>query len=364
MEQYFLWILFSFLIFGFCIAPIIRKIAAFYYNRILYKTPINLKNYNWSNHILENWSPWYKQLDLKARAKILNRIYNRIKYTQFITSDGGTPSPEQILKISSSLEQLCYGLDIVERPLVEKVSIHPTIYYSRLLKADVKGLTLGNKLVTFSWEDFEDGFKIHDDNINLAIHEWGHLLYIEAYKRKNLSLNIYNKIINCLKMAENVKRVFRPELGEFRAYGKTNLAEFFSVSLEYFFENPQKFKNEYPAYFESICRLLNQNPLNINQNYLYQLIRPEKQILEFIPFSPRLIAISALWLLTIYELGYVENDKLLVEMSLISSGLFLFGYNSFIRFESFNIFKTLIRYFGLALPFTLIIIGLLYLLNQ
>lgn len=364
MEQYSVWILLSFFILGLIFPPIIRKIATFYYNRILYKTPINLKNYNWSNQILNDWSPWYKQLDLKSKAKILNRIYNRISQTEFITSVGGTPTQEQILKISASLEQLCFGLDFAERPRVDKVSVHPSIYYSRLLKADVKGLTLGNKLVTFSWEDFEDGFKIHDDNINLAIHEWGHLIYIEGYKRHNLGQKFYDKILTCLRLGENIKKVFRPELGEFRAYGKTNIAEFFSVSLEYFFENPAKFKKEYPAYYESICRLLNQNPLNLNENYLYQLIRPEKQVLEFIPISPRLAVIIGLWLLCIYELNHINKNDLLIELSVVSSGLLLFGYNAYIRFESFSIIKTFIRFIGLALPFSLIITGLLYLLRQ
>ena len=50
--------------------------------------------------------------------------------------------------------------------------------------------------------------------------------------------------------------------GIFRDYGSTNLGEFFSVSLEVFFEKPAYFAEHLPNLFKHTCLLLNQYPLS------------------------------------------------------------------------------------------------------
>ena len=47
----------------------------------------------------------------------------------------------------------------------------------------------------------------------------------------------------------------------FRPYACANEHEFFSVSVEYFFERPDDLKNEMPQLYAILVKLLNQDPL-------------------------------------------------------------------------------------------------------
>jgi hypothetical protein len=45
-------------------------------------------------------------------------------------------------------------------------------------------------------------------------------------------------------------------------YGASNKAEFFAVTSEYFFNQPELFKENHPELFELMCLIFNQNPMN------------------------------------------------------------------------------------------------------
>ena len=52
-----------------------------------------------------------------------------------------------------------------------------------------------------------------------------------------------------------------------RQYAFVNEHEFFAVCVEHFFETPSTFLKEMPDVYQILTNLLNQNPLNINQDY-------------------------------------------------------------------------------------------------
>jgi Mlc titration factor MtfA (ptsG expression regulator) len=57
-------------------------------------------------------------------------------------------------------------------------------------------------------------------------------------------------------------RLFSGEDPFFRDYGRKNIREFFAVAVECFFEAPEPFKMQFPVFYNLMCQLLNQDPVN------------------------------------------------------------------------------------------------------
>ncbi|MEP4532261.1 MAG: zinc-dependent peptidase, partial [Cyclobacteriaceae bacterium] len=47
----------------------------------------------------------------------------------------------------------------------------------------------------------------------------------------------------------------------FRAYGGVSQAEFFAVAVENFFERPKEFKAYHSVLYQTMCKLLKQDPI-------------------------------------------------------------------------------------------------------
>lgn len=50
-----------------------------------------------------------------------------------------------------------------------------------------------------------------------------------------------------------------------RNYAYTNMREFWAVTVEAFFENPNEFKKEMPALYKRVADVLNQDPLMLHE---------------------------------------------------------------------------------------------------
>lgn len=100
--------------------------------------------------------------------------------------------------------------------------------------------------MSLAWPKVLEGLAEPYDGINLAIHEFAHCLILED------ELRPFNKILD-KEALENWKTLGKAHLSGrpsaklqvLRAYGGKNLMELFAVSLEAFFETPDK------LYFES-----------------------------------------------------------------------------------------------------------------
>src|SRR5690606_39707147 len=49
------------------------------------------------------------------------------------------------------------------------------------------------KVIVFSWKDFENGYKIENDNLNIGIHEFTHAMQLEAKQARDLDSARFSK---------------------------------------------------------------------------------------------------------------------------------------------------------------------------
>jgi hypothetical protein len=104
-----------------------------------------------------------------------------------------------------------------------------------------------------------DSFEISNDNLNLGIHEFTHVLHHHSlYSQDASSLTFKKNFQRVLTIIENPQarqKLIKSEY--FRVYAFTNSFEFVSVAIEHYFETPNQFKQEFPVLFKHVSRMLN-----------------------------------------------------------------------------------------------------------
>ncbi|AFD05645.1 M90 family metallopeptidase [Solitalea canadensis] len=97
-----------------------------------------------------------------------------------------------------------------------------------------------------------EGFKNHQDKSNTGIHEFVHLLDKSDGETDGIpeSLLDHQYTIPWLTLMRDEIREIRKGSSDINPYGATNDAEFFAVASEYFFEQPQKFKEHHPELYK------------------------------------------------------------------------------------------------------------------
>ena len=122
--------------------------------------------------------------------------------------------------------------------------------------------------VILSWDDVVDGAAIVDDGRNVVIHEFAHQL-----DQQNGHANGAPFLVGRAKRArwasvmsaefERLQEAARDGLPSLLSYyGATNPAEFFAVSSEVFFEQPEKMAGEHPELYRELSRFYRVDPLS------------------------------------------------------------------------------------------------------
>jgi len=157
---------------------------------------------------------------------------------------------------------LSFGRKNYKFNLIEFILIYPKEFYSKVNNAYHKGeFNPKGRALVISWKDFEEGYQITNDNLNLGIHEFMHAMQLEAKRGGDGDSDRFEK-----QFQNILKQLTKPEIKDkliatqyFRDYAFTNQYEFMSVMTEYFFESPQEFKKQFPELYGYTKKLLNFN---------------------------------------------------------------------------------------------------------
>jgi hypothetical protein len=143
---------------------------------------------------------------------------------------------------------------------IKRILIYPSAYYSRISKQHHHGEYYpGLKTLVLSAEHLWEGFRIPNDSLNLAVHEFAHALSFNVVNKLNIRSFLF--MIGMERIRRLLKNpVFLDRWKEnqyFREYGRTNSHEFFAVAVESFVETPEAFKNHFPELYKTLQFMLN-----------------------------------------------------------------------------------------------------------
>ncbi|WP_035651777.1 zinc-dependent peptidase [Flavobacterium sp. ASV13] len=212
--------------------------------------------------ILEGEFPYYFNLSDKKKRYFEHRVGCFIEHYNFEGKEIEV-TQEMKLIIAGTYVMLTFGMRNYLLELFENIIIYPTAYYSTINQAYHKGeYNPRMKAVVFSWEDFQSGHKTQD-NINLGLHEFTHVLHFYSRKSSDPGAVIFfdefteiEKYFDDEYLTNKLK-----ERNYFRDYAYTNKFEFLAVILEHFFETPEIFKKEFPELFERVKLMINYSEL-------------------------------------------------------------------------------------------------------
>ena len=216
--------------------------------------------------ILRKNSAYYCLLTAKDKKKFEKRLQRFMHSKEFIPRIIKTVTDEMRVLISASAIQLTFGLPEIYLTNFNRILIYPDSYYSNITRRyHVGEVNPRAGIIVLSWKSFVDGYTNLKDSLNVGIHEMAHAIHFEnRIKNKEYDFLDYEGL---KKLAEITKRevpLIRQGNGHFfRDYAGTNVYEFFAVSLEYFFEKPVEFSNAIPDLYDTLKKLLNQDPLQL-----------------------------------------------------------------------------------------------------
>ncbi|QLG46121.1 zinc-dependent peptidase [Costertonia aggregata] len=211
--------------------------------------------------ILSEHFPFYDRLPNIYKERCNSRIVWFRSKKKFVFYGNVNRREELKLVLSASAVMMTLGLKNFRmmRSLL-RIIIYPSQYYSRIKKRHHLGeYNPKFKTVIFSADRIWDGFEVLDDNVNLAMHEFAHVLCFEMSGKRSWEARRFRvglKKIRAL-FEEEAFRLKLVESNYFREYGMTNLHEFFSVASENYFETPSIFHKDFPELFYIIQRMLN-----------------------------------------------------------------------------------------------------------
>jgi len=111
------------------------------------------------------------------------------------------------------------------------------------------------------------GFSNDRDKLNVAIHEFAHLIDLADGDCDGLPKQI-SENAHCLPWLDLVVKGMdniNNRTSSVRRYGATNQAEFFAVVSEYFFERPKLLKRKHPDLYKSLELFYKQNRADVHR---------------------------------------------------------------------------------------------------
>ena len=214
--------------------------------------------------------PYFGKLSDTNKQRFLKRVYN-FKTEKSFHFHGLNPSEEVEVLVSAAAVQLSFGLKNYRLPFFKDVYILSDAYQA----INAREMFIGHVSPTgiyISWKHFMQGFANYTDGVNVALHEMAHALHHENFiQETGIDWDFRQDF-------DKLPSIFGPLMTQaiverrsyLRGYAFTNFHEFWAVSVEYFFENPQGLKDNLPQLYGILCDTLNQDPLHLDELVLVE----------------------------------------------------------------------------------------------
>jgi Mlc titration factor MtfA (ptsG expression regulator) len=214
-------------------------------------------------HFLNTRFPFYKRLSDRNKIYFEHRIARFIEKYEFVGRENFVITEEVKVYIAATFIMLSFGMRQYLCDVFDKIIIYPSVYFSRITKQYHKGeFNPKAKAVVFSWEDFQKGYDIANDNLNLGIHEFAHALHYQGLKSNDNGTVLFSRMYSIIneEVSDLTVREQLIQSNYFRIYAFTNQFEFLAVILEHYFETPLEFEKQFPDLYKNVCLMLNMRP--------------------------------------------------------------------------------------------------------
>lgn len=216
-------------------------------------------------HVIGSLIPYFNELSVEGKKNFIQRVHHfkSAKKFHFI---GMERSDDSSTLISASAVQVTFGLKNYLLSHFENIYVLADAYRME----NDEELYVGHVApegIYLSWKHFLFGYMKQNDNVNVAVHEMAHaLLYNNFFAPYGIDTHFrMNYEHFSTTTGPILAKVITHRHSYLRSYAFSNLHEFWAVSVEAFFDNPQGLRQNMPDLYMSLCRVLNQDPLSQNK---------------------------------------------------------------------------------------------------
>jgi hypothetical protein len=238
--------------------------------QVLAEELVSEEIFNKYSYIISSRIQYFNELSFELKQRFVNRVHHYIRHKQFHYI-GLEPKEEIPVLTAASAVQVTFGLKSYLMQHFKNIYILADAYRMD----NDEELYIGHVApegIYLSWKHFLFGYSDNSDNINVAVHEMSHALLFNNYFAK------YGVDKNFRANYEKFSTTTGPILADvitkrqsyLRNYALTNIHEFWAVSVEAFFENPEDLKINMPQLYDALCRVLNQDPITS-----HKILKPE-----------------------------------------------------------------------------------------
>jgi hypothetical protein len=241
------------------VTHLLLRFLQYKYDFLWYRQAVSWRRLSLSRkRILEN-NTFYKKLSPKYKKDFEHRVTCYIRDKQFKHRFGKPVTDEQKVTISSVAVMLTFGRRNYMMDQLETILIFEEPFESAANDRKHKGeYNPKAAVLALSWPDVLHGVDVADDNFNLALHEFTHVIHLESERSQHMDAMRYHKY-HQLILIRLMNPDLRRNLGKsqfFREYAFTNQYEFMAVLTEYFFESPAELKQLFPKLFKLLQKAL------------------------------------------------------------------------------------------------------------
>jgi hypothetical protein len=226
---------------------------------------LNDEQFESYSQVVGSLVPYFNELSPEGKKHFVKRVHH-FKSAKKFHFVGLEKNEDTTTLVSASAIQVTFGLKNYLLSHFENIYV----------LADAYNLENGDELyvghvapegIYLSWKHFLFGYMKQNDNVNVAVHEMAHaLLYNNFFAQYGMDAHFrMNYEHFSTTTGPILAKVITNRHSYLRSYAFSNLHEFWAVSVEAFFDNPQGLKENMPDLYLSLCRVLNQDPLSKNK---------------------------------------------------------------------------------------------------
>ncbi len=220
----------------------------------------------WGN-FLNKFFPYFRNLDENSQVLFCNKTQALLKRIDVVGIGVEVDNRMRVLLIAS-LTQLTFGLKKLGLYNFNEIRLYPDQFHLKKTDSYYEGITYSGKIIALSCTHFQKGILNSKDGVNLGIYHLAQALQ----KTVNNGVFFDTHFASYIDIwSEQIEFIFKHNTAFTKLIGPEQQANcIFPRVAEVFFEQPFEFKEASIDAYAHTCLLLNQNPLNITENYAYK----------------------------------------------------------------------------------------------
>lgn len=217
--------------------------------------------------LLNDYVKFYWQLDEENKSKFEDRLQRFLSGVRITGANAEVEDLDRVLIAAGAIIPVFYIPDW------EYINLHEVLVYPGNFNRDfdqhgaersISGMVgtgaLQNSMILSKWE-LRQGFIHGNSNRNTTIHEFVHLIdKMDGTMDGVPEILLERKYISkWQKLVNHEMEMIKRGMSDIDFYGATNQVEFFAVASEYFFEQPELFKERHAELNELMERIFIRN---------------------------------------------------------------------------------------------------------